>query len=253
VFVCYLDDSGKDPQSRITNLAGYIAPKDEWGAFESEVERWFEEFRVKTLHAKQLHDTDGDFRAWTVLRKQAFVARIYQVMSRHVSLGIGVATLKETYAKWREHRYPQRTVSPYTFCFQVILDSLMRNIILGKRIRGDGLEFVLECGHENNSEVEEKFYAVRDQHKDELGTVLRSISFIPKEHCRAIQMADLLSFYSRRYGAAIEAAPLEERADIKPSTIINIITERIAHQTFVATDFGRTGASRFLAGHLDGE
>jgi len=90
----------------------------------------------------------------------------------------------------------------------------MRDIVWGGQIRKEGLAFILECGHENNSEAEQTFYSIRERHKEELGNVLRSISFVPKEHCRAIQVADLLSFYSRRYGAAIEAAPLEERADI---------------------------------------
>ena len=46
VLVCYLDDSGKDPQNPITTLAGYIARDTEWQAFESEVEHWFAEYRA---------------------------------------------------------------------------------------------------------------------------------------------------------------------------------------------------------------
>jgi hypothetical protein len=61
VLVCYLDDSGKDPQNPITTIAGYIAKDTAWQAFEVEVEKWFTEFKVNVLHANQLHDTDGDF------------------------------------------------------------------------------------------------------------------------------------------------------------------------------------------------
>jgi len=52
VLVCYLDDSGKDPQNPITTLAGYIARDTAWEAFESDVEPWFSEFNVGILHAK---------------------------------------------------------------------------------------------------------------------------------------------------------------------------------------------------------
>ena len=38
VLVCYLDDSGKDPQNPITTLAGYIARDTAWEAFERERE-----------------------------------------------------------------------------------------------------------------------------------------------------------------------------------------------------------------------
>jgi hypothetical protein len=81
VLVCYLDDSGKDPQNPITTLAGYIARDTAWEAFESDVEPWFSEFNVGILHAKQLHDTDADFKGWPVLKKQTFVSRICQARS----------------------------------------------------------------------------------------------------------------------------------------------------------------------------
>jgi len=90
--------------------------------------------------------------------------------------------------------------SPYTFCFQVIVDWLLRDIRVGRAVHSEGLALVLECGHENNSQAEQEFYVVRKKYG--LENVLRSISFVPKEHCRAIQLADLLAFYSRRDGVA---------------------------------------------------
>jgi hypothetical protein len=41
------------------------------------------------------------------------------------------------------------------------------------------------------------FYNVRQQFH--LENVLRSVSFVPKRNCRAIQMADLIAFHSRRH------------------------------------------------------
>ena len=61
VLVCYLDDSGKDRENRLTTLAGYIARDTAWQAFETDVERWFTEFDVKVLHARDLHASDGEF------------------------------------------------------------------------------------------------------------------------------------------------------------------------------------------------
>jgi hypothetical protein len=87
MLVCYLDDSGKDPQNSITTLAGYIARDTQWEAFEAEVEHWFKEFGVRVLHAKELHDTDGDFKGWTVLKKQAFVSRVCQARTPHLMIG----------------------------------------------------------------------------------------------------------------------------------------------------------------------
>ena len=66
VFVCYLDDSGKDPQNRITTIGGYIAKAEAWEAFEAEVESIFQKRNVSVLHAKEMEDTDGDFKGWKV-------------------------------------------------------------------------------------------------------------------------------------------------------------------------------------------
>ena len=41
VLVAYLDDSGKDPQNRVTTVAGYVAKDTAWAAFEAEVEPIF--------------------------------------------------------------------------------------------------------------------------------------------------------------------------------------------------------------------
>src|SRR5947209_18378215 len=98
VLVCYLDDSGKDPQNPITTLAGYIARDREWEAFENDVEKWFTEFNVGTLHAKQLHDTDAEFKGWSVLKKQAFVSRVCEARNPHVMMGLSMSAEKATYS-----------------------------------------------------------------------------------------------------------------------------------------------------------
>jgi hypothetical protein len=76
VLTCYLDDSGKDPQNPITTLAGYVARDTAWENFERQAEPIFTEHGVDVLHARKLENTDGDFKGWRKLKKQAFVARI---------------------------------------------------------------------------------------------------------------------------------------------------------------------------------
>jgi hypothetical protein len=234
VLICYLDDSGKDPQNALTTVAGYIAPEAAWRAFENEVEPIFKDKNVRILHAKDLHDTDGEFHGWTVLQKQAFIARICQVMSRHITLGMTMSAVKATYKDQVGKTNQKRSLSPYTFCFNVIIDWIMTDIRLGRAAHADGVALFLEAGHENNSEAEKEFYIIRTQHKIE--HALRSISFVTKGDCRAIQIADLLAFYSRRDSAAMEKAEREGK-EHKPETMIKLITEIVPHRGFVATKF----------------
>jgi hypothetical protein len=227
---------GKDPQNRITTLAGFAAADTQWASFETEIEPVFAEYGVKILHARDLENTDGEFKGWTVLRKQAFVARIGQVMARHLLVGHSHSAVKGTYLAHARERIPQRTLTPYAFCFNRILDWVLRDVRVGRIANTEGAGFILECGHENNADAQRCFYAVRQEHG--LENILRFIGFVGKESCRAIQVADLLAFYSRRHGAAMEMAPLEERSDIKPSAMMNIIMEGVPILSYVATNFG---------------
>jgi hypothetical protein len=116
VLVCYLDDSGKDPQSRVTTLAGYIARETAWKAFELEAEALFKNRGVKILHAKDLEATHGEFKGWKVLQKQAFVAQICSTLARHSMLGMSMSCVKETYGRRADESGRKRTVRPYTYC-----------------------------------------------------------------------------------------------------------------------------------------
>ena len=239
MLTCYLDDSGKDPQNPITTVAGYLARDDAWQAFETEVEPIFAEKKVSVLHARDLHAGDSDFKGWIVLQKHAFVAQIMNVAAPRVMIGVSMSAHKDNYREHAGYRAsgdePRRTVTPYTFCFQVIVDWLLRDIRVGRAVHSEGLALVLECGHENNSQAEQEFYVVRKKYG--LENVLRSISFVPKELCRAIQLADLLAFYSRRDGVAYLRAIEKNDETFTSDTIVKIITERVLHRAFVATGF----------------
>jgi Protein of unknown function (DUF3800) len=238
MLVCYLDDSGKDQQNSITTIAGYAASAEQWRGFEIEVEPIFAEYGVKILHAIDLHRTMGEFKGWTVLKKQAFVARICRALSHHVPLGMSMSATKDRYKKRAAESDRKRTVTPYTFCSNVIIDWVLLDIRVGRIANTEGVAFILESGHQNNVEAEINFHDVRKLHN--LDSVLLSMSFVPKDNCRAIQMADLFAFYSRRHGVEMERAMGAERSRLlrEPGVMLNIITESVPHRAFVATDFG---------------
>ncbi len=256
MLVCYLDDSGKDPQNPITTLAGYAATEDQWRGFETEAEPIFTDCGVEVLHTKDLHHTDGEFAGWRVLKKQAFVARICVALSHHARLGMSASAAKAIYARRAAQSGRKRTITPYAWCFNLIVEWVLTDIRIGRTAHEEGVSFILESGHQNNVEAERVFHDVCRLHED-AAQVLRSISFVPKESCRAIQMADLLAFYSRRHGAAIYKAPTRDKERVRqsPGTMLNIIAERMPYRPFVATDFGPDipNSSRFFGGSVDGE
>lgn len=248
VLVAYLDDSGKDPQNRVTTVAGYVAKDTAWAAFEAEVEPIFVKYGIKVLHAKDLAATKGEFKGWSIIQKESFVARISTVLARHSTLGVSMSAVKEIYDQRAKESSRKKTSRPYTFCMNVIIDWILRDIRTGRVAWDEGVALIVEAGHENNPEAEENFHKVIKLHN--LGSVLRSITFVPKENSRAIQVADLIAFYSRRDSNAFEKAIREGKAH-KPEQMIKIITERGAFRGFVATDFERQRSSERRLSPLD--
>jgi hypothetical protein len=247
VLVCYLDDSGKDPQNLCTTIAGYAATETAWEAFEVDVEPWFKEFGVGVLHAMDLHGTRGDFKGWSVLKKQAFVSRICQARNPHIMLGVSMAAEKAPFEQIRKERGRVRTASAYAWCFNVIVDWLLRDFRTGAAANTEGVAFILERGHENNPDAERAFHAIRDRF--EIHDRLKSISFVPKEACRAIQLADLLAFYSRRNNEKLLRAKKEGQEAHPIDTMDRLLVEGAPHRGFVATAFGdKAEGSLFLSG-----
>src|SRR5262249_59428338 len=72
---------------------------------------------------------------------------------------------KETYKKRAKERGGKRTVTAYTFCFNLLIDWILTDVRIGKEANTDGVCFKLESGHENNRELEKQFYDIRQRHK----------------------------------------------------------------------------------------
>src|SRR4051794_14633206 len=115
MLICYLDDSGKDPQNPITTVAGYAATAEQWQKFEWEAEPIFASTGVQVLHTKDLYHTDGEFKGWSLARKRGFIGQLSAAMSRHVLLGVSISAVKETYLRRAAESHRKRTASPYTF------------------------------------------------------------------------------------------------------------------------------------------
>jgi hypothetical protein len=168
------------------------------------------------------------------------LARIGQVAQRYVMMGLSMSAQKKSYqehALQRDAGTPsRRTVRPYTFCFQVIVDWILRDIRIGRAANTEGVVLVLEAGHENNPQAEKEFHWVRKHYG--LENVLHSIRFEPKQSCRAIQYADLLAFYSRRDGVAFLKAEKDRSEAYEIDIMLKIIVDGgIPHRGFIATGF----------------
>lgn len=246
MLVCYLDDSGKDPQNPITSLGGYAASAEAWQEFEARAEPIFQKYiGALPLHAMDLYHGKPPYSGWKVIQKQAFVAKLCLALYPLQPLGISFSVRKASYVTRAKEAIlrglRKRTVTPYTFCLTGIFNWLLTDVQVGKLANEEGLSLILEEGNEHNVEAKTSLETIQALHGLDM---VKSTIFVSKADCRAIQMADLLAYYTRRHNRHTDPNTREE-PEVDP--VLKVLLENLRIRSFVATDFGpEIKASRFL-------
>ena len=109
-----------------------------------------------------------------------------------VSMSMRKTGLKKIKEAGRLHN-----MSTVGVCFSSILFHILGESQIGAAVRKDSLALMVESGNKNNAEIQ-AFFDKYSKHPT-FESILRSLSFIPKTHCRAIQVSDFFAFYSRRH------------------------------------------------------
>ena len=195
VFQCYLDDSGTNGLPIVT-LGGFVASTDQWERVEPLVDAVMNHHGVEVFHAKQFHDTDPPFKGWSRVRKISFAEEVFAA-AHGAMAGVAIGVDKEGLKRGKKAQPGKLDrMSPIGVAFGTIMTKLLTHRALGAWIKENGVSFLLETGNKNNAEIEEYFHRMAKSAAFE-GT-LRSITQVPKAHCRAIQLADFMVFYVRR-------------------------------------------------------
>ncbi|MDP2331491.1 MAG: DUF3800 domain-containing protein, partial [Reyranella sp.] len=223
----------------LVTIAGYAMPEDGWAAFESAVELVFRRRGVKILHAIDLQQSKAPFAGdnWKVLNKQTFVAQLCLAMKPHQPLGFSYTAAREVYERRAREAGRPTGASPYVFGFQVILNWILNSAQIGKRVREEGVAFIIERGSKNNGGITAAYDFIAKNYRD-LGNTLRGLTFVPKTHSRAIQMADLIAYYSYRRAMHLQGVPFDQHASVKLDPVIMVMLETCPHLCMVGDQFG---------------
>lgn len=237
VMACYLDDSDTVGSS-VATIAGYIASAENWKRLEDHLDEVCKRYGVGILHAKEFHDTKGDFKNWSALKKMRFIDDLY-ANAKLITFGISSSCSKAWSEIKKQHKAHAQT-SLYRLMFSNVVLTLTFNNPLAAHIRGQGISFLVESGHNNNADIEQYFHKVRTQKNYE--GCLKSLSFVSKDSSRAIQLADFLAFHSRRH-AALYAA--RGSLIVPKNKILHRIQTKVPHLETIAdkiTDFRKIGS-----------
>lgn len=197
MLVCYLDDSFAST-STIQTIAGYVASEDAWEVFEGLAEQVCEAFGVDIIHCREFDSRKGCFKGWSVPMTIRFLHAIGEALqSANIKFGISRSIPCDYY----KHRKGQLKLNPsmgaYGFVFGTIVFSMRNGDEFGIKdlVEHSGIAYRVESGHNNNPELAAYIrseVAHGNLHPD------TSIEFVDKLSCRAIQIADLYAFYSRK-------------------------------------------------------
>jgi hypothetical protein len=195
VFQCYLDDSATSSLPVIT-LAGFLAKLEHWENLEPKLDSIMGGAGVPVLHAKQFHDTKPPFKGWSRIRKQSFAEEIFATTHGKI-YGLSLTIRKKDFVDQRKQNLAAfGRMSPLCVCFSGIAMKIVADPGLEPALKKHGVAFLLESGNPHNSGIERFFHDMAKNRAFE--GIFRGISFVAKNRCRAIQLADFFAFYSRR-------------------------------------------------------
>ncbi|MEO0440791.1 MAG: DUF3800 domain-containing protein [Pseudomonadota bacterium] len=245
MYILYLDDSDSTGSSVVT-IAGYVQHIADWESFEENANAVCQKYEVDCLHGIEFHNTRGCFKGWSYVDKRNFIDELYAKPNN--LLGISHSIKKKGFGDIKKESRLLSQTSPYGAAFNTICGSMVINPLFGGEIQKEGVSFVVEAGHKNNAELGKMFSTL--QTAEWTSGILKSIDFAQKGDCRAIQLADLNAFYSRR-----QAAKMANKTDLSPSEagkmeekMFSLIKSQCQHFQAIADYDGSAHAAQPLDG-----
>lgn len=192
---CYLDDSA-DTNLPFITLAGFVAERQRWKKLEPCLDEIMNRYGVPVFHAMKFERNDGNFKeGWSGTKKLSFVTELAHAVDKQIA-GASVTLWKEPINEWKKKVRELSSMSPLGVAFAGIILRIMTHSKLAAAARKSGLHFFIEQGN-YSSELGQYFKMISDWPVFE-GALRPPAKFVPKESSRAIQLADLYAFYSRR-------------------------------------------------------
>lgn len=262
MLACYLDDSDATTSKALT-IAGYVAHEEGWLRFEDEAERIVDKFGVKLIRGRQIDGRKDCFKGWSLLKCERFLGELGGALTGNVLFGISRSIGKDHFKARRQqlmkldkmHKRTFASMSAFGFCFgSMILDlRLSEKYGVAEEVQKNGIAFLLEAGSANNPDIFRYLDSERRHGNINLNVTATEVD---KRSCRAVQMADLYAFYSRR--RANQFARFRGKMEFVPDIHKIHINRSIWHDTgFIEEPFikgrnERTGEEFSFTGLLSG-
>jgi Protein of unknown function (DUF3800) len=199
IVTVYIDESGTHG-SPVTILAGWVVRLGQWANFDPKWRRMLKRRSVTHFHSKEIRHTQGEFKGWTIAKKQDFLGEAAKLGVKNLEFGFTILLKEEDYQKYyvAGHR-PQEVQldSRYGLCFRYCI-GLVSNLAV-QSFDQPNLEigFVLEAGHPNFGDAERIFNRAKKSRLESEQFVVRTLRTLAaneKKDFPGLQIADAIAY-----------------------------------------------------------
>lgn len=203
VFQCYLDDSYDQPGTGVVTLGGYFGGAENWCRFEERSDEFLTSLGVPVFHSKDFKNTNGVFRGWSRSQKEGLSVGWFNIAQECGLIGVSKSVKRSLHKSFRKVGKSTHNYSPLGMAFgamsRSVCDGSSMNLPKGER----PTSFFVESGNANNSGVKKVFDSASKN--EPMASLMRSLTFVRKDSCRAIQLADFCAYYSRQIAKGLLA------------------------------------------------
>jgi len=184
-FSAYFDESGTKADTVAVVVAGFIAPAEQWIAFEHDWKRILSMFNVNSLHMRDFAHSKGEYMTWKgdEKRRREFLSRLIGTIKTRAHHSFACAVLMDDYRKVDGKYKLHEVISPYTLAARTCVGKVGE--WAGRlNIDQNHIAFFFEDGSEDKTDL------VRRMKRDGKTAPV----FLIKDQSVAFQAADMLAY-----------------------------------------------------------
>jgi hypothetical protein len=150
----YFDESGTKADTVAVVVAGFIAPAEQWIAFEHDWKRILSMFNVNSLHMRDFAHSKGEYMTWKgdEKRRREFLSRLIGTIRIRAHHSFACVVLMDDYRKVDGKYKLQEVISPYTLAARTCVGKVSE--WAGRlNIDENHLAFFFEDGSEDKTDL----------------------------------------------------------------------------------------------------
>jgi hypothetical protein len=192
----YFDESGTHGDARVTGVAGFIGPAEDWAKLEEEWEEELARFaedtghNIKNCHAYECENGQEFWFGIDISIREAYYQRLARVVVKYNQLkGISFAIENDQWNAYASPEFKDRYRSPYQLCAESCFQQVASYST--NRAAGSAVALVF-AEHPTYSEHIEEVFSYYMSNK--VWSHINSFTTSSPKDCTPLQSADMMSY-----------------------------------------------------------